>query len=67
VARIVVLDAWPLGLASAARGNAVRDRCRAWIDNLRWSGVLVIAPEIAEHLEKTITAKDSVLGTQKRG
>jgi hypothetical protein len=48
VARIVVLDAWPLGLASDAKGKPEADRCRAGIDHLVWSRVLVIAPEIVD-------------------
>jgi hypothetical protein len=48
VARIVVLDSWPLGLASGRPGRVERDRCRAWVDKLRWAGVLVFAPEIAD-------------------
>jgi predicted nucleic acid-binding protein len=48
MARIVVLDSWPLGLASAARGKSERDRCRAWIEDLDLAGVLVVAPEIAD-------------------
>jgi predicted nucleic acid-binding protein len=48
VARIVVLDSRPLGLASDAKGKPEPDRCRAWIDNLSWSGVLVIVPEIVD-------------------
>jgi predicted nucleic acid-binding protein len=49
VARIVVLDAGPLGLASQARGKPDADRCRVWIDALEAAGVRVVAPEIADY------------------
>jgi hypothetical protein len=48
VARVVVLDAWPLGLASHAKGKPERDRCRAWLYDLDLAGVLVVAPEVAD-------------------
>jgi predicted nucleic acid-binding protein len=49
VARIVVLDAGPLGLASKPRGKPDADRCRQWIRDLDASGVRVVAPEIADY------------------
>jgi len=49
VARFVLLDAGPLGLASQARGKPDADRCRAWLDALDAAGVRVVAPEIADY------------------
>jgi predicted nucleic acid-binding protein len=49
VARIVVLDSHPLGLASKPRGQADAYRCAAWIEVLDLAGVLVAAPEIADY------------------
>jgi predicted nucleic acid-binding protein len=49
VARIVVLDTGPLGLASQPRGKPDRDRCRNWLHDLDRAGVRVVAPEIADY------------------
>src|SRR4051794_21647516 len=49
MARIFVLDAGPLGLASKPRGNAEADRCRRWIHDLIAGGARVVAPEIADY------------------
>ena len=49
MARISVLDAGPLGLASKARGKPDGDRCRAWILALGVAGARVVVPEIADY------------------
>ena len=49
MARIVVLDAGPLGLASQAPGIARADDCRRWIRDLDAAAVLVVTPEIADY------------------
>jgi hypothetical protein len=49
VARIVVLDAGPLGLASNRRGKSAVDRCQDWIRDLGAAGVRIVAPEIADY------------------
>lgn len=49
MARIVVLDAGPLGLASKPRGKGDADRCRAWVRALEAAGVRVVIPEIADY------------------
>jgi hypothetical protein len=49
VARIIVLDAGPLGIASKARGKPDGDRCRAWIQGLNALGASVVVPEIADY------------------
>jgi hypothetical protein len=49
VARIVVLDRGPLGLASKPRGKPDRDRCRKWIQDLAAVGGRVVVPEIADY------------------
>lgn len=49
MARIVVLDTGPLGLACQAPGIALADRCRQWIQDLDAASVPVIAPEIADY------------------
>src|SRR5438045_5857406 len=48
MARIIVLDSTPLGLACRRRGHLRGDACRAWMDALRLAGVLVVLPEIAD-------------------
>lgn len=49
MARIVVLDSYPLGLISKPPGKPDADRCTAWFRGLIWAGVLVVAPEIADY------------------
>jgi predicted nucleic acid-binding protein len=49
VARFIVLDAGPLGLASQARGKPDADRCRAWLAAVAGAGARVVAPEIADY------------------
>jgi predicted nucleic acid-binding protein len=49
VARIIVLDAGPLGLASKPRGKTDADRCRDWIRALDASGARIVALEIADY------------------
>jgi hypothetical protein len=49
VARIIVLDAGPLGLAGKAPGNPDGDRCRAWLQALDAAQVRAVAPEIADY------------------
>jgi predicted nucleic acid-binding protein len=49
VARYVVLDTTPLGLASTRRGHPQGDVCRAWLDRLRLGGVRVVVPEVADY------------------
>jgi predicted nucleic acid-binding protein len=49
MARIVILDTSPLGLACRAPGIADADRCRQWIRDLDAASVLVVAPEIADY------------------
>jgi predicted nucleic acid-binding protein len=49
VARYVVLDTTPLGLASLRRGHPKGDVCRAWLDGLRQTGVRLVVPEVADY------------------
>jgi len=49
VARIILLDAGPLGLLTRARGIPVADQCRAWLAALEAAGAGVVAPEIADY------------------
>jgi predicted nucleic acid-binding protein len=49
LARFIVLDAGPLGLASQAHGKPDADRCRAWLGDLAAAGARVVAPEIADY------------------
>jgi predicted nucleic acid-binding protein len=49
VARVVVLDAGPLGLASKPRGKPDGDACRAWLRTLDAAGVRLVVPEIADY------------------
>jgi hypothetical protein len=47
MARIIVLDSTPLGLACRRRGHPGGDACRTWLHALRLAGVLVVLPENA--------------------
>ena len=49
MARIIVLDAGPLGLASQAPGIVRADNCRRLIRDLDAAAVSVVAPEIADY------------------
>jgi predicted nucleic acid-binding protein len=49
VARIIVIDAGPLGLASKPPGKPDADQCRAWVRTLDASGVRIIIPEVADY------------------
>ncbi len=47
MARIIVLDSTPLGLACRRPGHRHGDACRAWLDRLRLAGILIVVPEIS--------------------
>lgn len=49
MARIVLLDSGPLGLAAQAAGKRQADDCRDWIKALRAAGAVVSMPEIADY------------------
>jgi predicted nucleic acid-binding protein len=49
VARIIVLDASPLGLLAHARQTEPAVRCRAWFERVRDSGSVFVIPEIADY------------------
>lgn len=49
MARIVVLDAGPLGLASNDPRKPEAARCLAWLQGLADGGTLVVVPEIADY------------------
>jgi predicted nucleic acid-binding protein len=49
VARIVVLDSGPLGLAAMPRGKAPADACRAWLLTLEAAGADVVVPAVADY------------------
>jgi predicted nucleic acid-binding protein len=49
MARLVMLDAGPLGLACRNVGIPIADQCRTWIAGLMASGVEVLIPEIADY------------------
>jgi predicted nucleic acid-binding protein len=49
MARIIVLDAGPLGLASKPRGKPDADRCRDWLRALDAAGARVVVPEVADY------------------
>ena len=48
MARYVLLDSTPLGLASRRPGIPAVDRCLAWIARLNQAGALIVVPEIAD-------------------
>jgi predicted nucleic acid-binding protein len=66
VARIVVLDTHPLGLASKPRGTPDRDRCNFWLKQLDWAGVLVYAPEIADfEVRRALVLRGATAGLRR--
>ncbi len=49
MARIILLDSTPLGLACRPHGHVPGDLCRQWLDSIRLAGPLVVVPEIADY------------------
>lgn len=49
MARVIVLDAGPLGLASQRAGKPDADRCRAWVRALDAAGARVVVSEVADY------------------
>jgi hypothetical protein len=49
VARIILLDAGPLGLAARRPGIAEVRQCLAWLATLERSGAMIVVPEIADY------------------
>ena len=49
LARYIILDATPLGLASRRRGIPVVDGCYAWLNVLGRAGARIVIPEIADY------------------
>jgi predicted nucleic acid-binding protein len=49
VARLVLLDSGPLGLACARPGRSRVDQCDLWLKALSSAGASVIIPEIADY------------------
>jgi predicted nucleic acid-binding protein len=49
VARLIPLDAGPLGMACYNPGRSVPDRCLAWLNRLEASGAIVIVPAITDY------------------
>jgi predicted nucleic acid-binding protein len=49
MARFILLDSTPLGLACRPRGHVGGDACRRWLDAIRLAGIMVIVPEIADY------------------
>ena len=47
MAKLVVLDAGPIGLLCLNRGDAAGDRCKAWLEGLFFRSAIVCSPEIA--------------------
>jgi predicted nucleic acid-binding protein len=48
LARFILLDATPLGLASRRRGIPTVDRCHAWLAQMGRSGPRIVVPEITD-------------------
>jgi predicted nucleic acid-binding protein len=49
VARLVLLDAGPLGLAVSRPGTPQVDRCRVWLTHLEFSAATLVIPAIADY------------------
>jgi hypothetical protein len=48
LARIILLDSSPLGLAARRPGVPLAGRCLAWLAVLESSGAMIVVPEIAD-------------------
>jgi hypothetical protein len=49
VARLILLDAGPLGFAAGVPGRPLPVRCALWIASLQRQGAMIIHPEIADY------------------
>jgi predicted nucleic acid-binding protein len=49
LARFIVLDSGPLGLATAPPGVPEADRCRLWLLHLEFSAAEIVIPAIADY------------------
>ncbi len=49
LARYILLDATPLGLASRRRGIPIVDRCHAWLAALGSTGARIVIPEVVDY------------------
>lgn len=49
MARLIVLDTTPLGLAANPERTAASDRCRGWLATLQFRGAVILIPEIADY------------------
>jgi predicted nucleic acid-binding protein len=49
LARFILLDTTPLGLASQRRGIPEVDNCHAWLTALGQAGAQIVVPEIADY------------------
>src|SRR5690242_8421315 len=49
MARFILLDSGPLGLACGRPGRLPSDQCRTWLVGLRASGISIVIPEIADY------------------
>jgi predicted nucleic acid-binding protein len=63
MARIILLDSSPLALACRRRGHPRGDTCQRWLDTIRFSGIRVIIPEIADYeVRRELIRRDSRTG-----
>ena len=49
LARYIMLDATPLGLASRRRGIPIVDSCHDWLTAIGSAGARIVVPEIADY------------------
>jgi predicted nucleic acid-binding protein len=49
MARIILLDSTPLGLACRRRGHARGDACQHWLESIEMARIVVVVPEIADY------------------
>jgi toxin FitB len=49
VARFVLLDAGPIGLACSRPGTPAVDQCRGWLVHLETSAVIVVIPALTDY------------------
>lgn len=49
MARVIVLDSTPLGLAANAPGSLPGRQCRAWLMKLEQAGARIVVPEISDY------------------
>lgn len=66
MARLILLDAGPLGLASGPNGTPRGDACRLWLHDLTAAGARIVVPEVADfEVRREMLRRRAVAGIRR--